>query len=112
MDIYCDSSLKENCIVIEGQEPDVKAYKKEVTNNVGEYKAVIRALELALTSGYEQAQILTDSKLVADQLNRLAKVKTEHLKPFHKLASGLLKKAKATIKWIPREKNLAGKVLG
>lgn len=111
MIIYVDSSTKENCLVVEGQSPSIRAYKAPVTSNVGEYKAVIRALKLALTSGYDKVEIRTDSKLVADQLNGLAKVKSHHLRPYFASALELKQRLGAEVKWISREINLAGKVL-
>jgi ribonuclease HI len=111
MVIYVDSSTKENCLVIEGHDPQIHAYRRVVTSNVGEYKAVIRALELVLTSGYSEVILRTYSKLVADQLNEVAKVKANHLRPYYLKAKKLLEETGTKIAWISREKNLAGKVL-
>ena len=45
MKIYCDSSTRAACYVIEGQEPVITPYPELVTVNVGEYLAVLLALE-------------------------------------------------------------------
>lgn len=111
MKIYTDSSTKFACYVIEGSPPNIHAYKRPVTNNIGEYKALIRALQKANELNLPDALFLTDSKLVADQLNGTAKVKAEHLKSYHALAKELLGLIGAKIAWISRKENLAGLVL-
>jgi ribonuclease HI len=60
------------------------------TNNVAEYCALIRALEEALALGCSQIQILTDSELLARQLNGQYAVKAAHLIPLFQRASRLL----------------------
>jgi len=117
MRIYCDSSTKVACIVAEGQEPKIFAYPEPVTVNVGEYKAVILALEEARNRRLEEVEILTDSMLVVNQVNMKWRCKKEHLLPFRGRVWSLLLLAnsfpfsKCTLSWIPREENLAGKVL-
>lgn len=113
MKIYCDSSIREACIVVEGKQPLIVAYKEKQTNNSGEYNAVILALETALSLGSKQAEILTDSRLVVEQVYGNWACHKPHLEKLRKKVWGLLAQIpQATIKWIPREENLAGKVLG
>ena len=110
MKIYADSSTKEACIVVEGYDPAVYPYSEPVTVNVGEYQAAILALSVCRLIS-EEVEILTDSLLVVNQVNGLWKCKKPHLLPFRDYAR-LLMESGATLKWIPREENLAGKVLG
>ena len=106
--VFCDSSTKKACIVVEGQEPIFIVYPSPVTNNVGEYTAVLLALEAAQKLRLEDVDILTDSQLVVEQVNGRWKVRTPHLLSFNRLAKEVLKKGGARLSWIPREENLAG----
>jgi len=116
--IYCDSSTKEACIVIEGQEPISRSYPKPVTNNTGEYIAVILALMTSLDRNLTVVEILTDSQLVVNQVGGAWQCRKKHLLPLRDKARALLTFANLSpryiysLSWIPREENLAGKVLG
>ena len=117
MRIYCDSSTKEACLVIEGQPPIITPYPAPVTNNVGEYQAVILALEEAKQQEVNQVDILTDSQLVVEQIGGHWACRQEHLKVLRKRVWELVRNLDfngvvCNINWIPREENLAGKVLG
>jgi len=112
MKIYCDSSLKEACFVPEGQEPHIIPYLEPVTVNVGEYKAVILALEWAKERKVGEVEILADSQLVVRQVTGNWKCKKAHLLPYRdKVIRFLRDFGSLTFTWIPREENLAGKVL-
>ena len=50
------------------------------TNNVAEYKAVIKGLDLAKELGAEEIHSFVDSQLVASQLSGLYRVKTPHIR--------------------------------
>ena len=50
------------------------------TNNVAEYKAVSKGLELAKELGAEEIDYYVDSQLVAYQLNGKYRIKTPHIK--------------------------------
>jgi ribonuclease HI/GNAT superfamily N-acetyltransferase len=79
----------------------------EATNNQAEYRAVIAGMEKALELGATGIQILSDSLLVVQQLNRHYKVKDEALKPLFEKAQSLRRHFKDfNIVHIPREKNL------
>ena len=52
----------------------------EATNNMAEYQAVIRGLELARELGFDEIEYFVDSELVARQLSGAYRVKTPHLK--------------------------------
>ena len=111
MKIYCDSSLKKACVVVEGQEPTILPYTKEQTNNSGEYKAVILALAIAIVVKLEEVEVLTDSQLVAKQVSGEWACRAKHLLPLRDRVREFAQLTKATIRWIPREENLAGKAL-
>ena len=51
----------------------------EATNNVAEYRAVLRGLKLAAAFGSGSVVVTLDSKLVASQLSGAYKVKKGHL---------------------------------
>ena len=111
MKIYCDSSTREACLVFEGQEPIIIPYSERVTVNVGEYQAVILALEEAERLKLKQVELLTDSRLVVEQANRRWACKKKHLQELREELWSLASQIDCTLKWIPREENLAGRVL-
>ena len=117
MRIYCDSSTKEACLVVEEQKPLFSVYPSPVTNNVGEYKAVLLALQWVLRAlpGLP-ATIHTDSLLVVNQVSGVWACRKPHLLPFKQEVNELMRKVvnggrDIRLEWIPREENLAGKVL-
>jgi ribonuclease HI len=116
MKIYCDSSLKEVCLVVvldDGSRQIYReAYRHAVTNNVGEYRAVIWALTKAKICRWKDVEILTDSQLVVEQVNGAWMCRKAHLKPLLQQVRELLGQTVATLRWVPREENLAGQVLG
>lgn len=76
------------------------------TNNIAEYKAVIRALEQALVRGYLYFEVYSDSLLVVNQVNRDWAVNKPHLKVLYERVKEL-KKGFKSIKfiWISRAFN-------
>jgi ribonuclease HI len=60
------------------------------TNNVAEYRAVLRALERASQLGATELQIIGDSQLIARQLSGAYKVKHPAMKPLHAQATAAL----------------------
>lgn len=76
------------------------------TNNVAEYKAVIRGLELALELGASGVKLYADSQLLVRQLSGEYRVKNEGLKPLYNKVKELTSNFKnfAAIH-IPREEN-------
>jgi ribonuclease HI len=61
------------------------------TNNVAEYSALIRALEEAIALGCPRIAVITDSELMARQINGQYRVKTEHLLPLYNRAISLMR---------------------
>ncbi len=81
-------------------------YLGRMTNNVAEYKALVLALQHAVRLGVQDAQVFTDSQLMARQLTGEYRVKSPLLKPFHEQAQALLGQVPAwRIHHIPREQN-------
>ncbi len=76
------------------------------TNNVAEYKALSRGLELALDMGITEITCFLDSELVVKQILGEYKVKNERMIPMYNMVIPLTKKFKKfNIKHIRREKN-------
>ena len=106
--IYCDSSVKKACFLIEGQEAVFVPHLAPVTVNVGEYKAVILALEEAKRLKLEHVLVLSDSQLVVYQVGDRWACRKPHLLPLRDRVRELIQEVDAFIAWIPREDNLAG----
>jgi len=78
------------------------------TNNVAEYRAVVRAAEEALRLGAARLTLLLDSQLLVRQLRGLYKVKAHHLRPHHEKALALLGQFESwDVRHVPREENAA-----
>jgi ribonuclease HI len=60
------------------------------TNNVAEYKALLRGIELASAHGATQVELVGDSELVVRQVEGRYKVKNADLKPLHARAKEML----------------------
>jgi ribonuclease HI len=60
------------------------------TNNVAEYRAVLRGLERAHALGAREVEVVNDSELVARQLTGAYKVKHPAMKPLYEEAIGAL----------------------
>lgn len=61
------------------------------TNNVAEYRALIRALEEAKAAGVRHIRIVTDSELMARQINGQYAVRSPNLRPLFLRALELLR---------------------
>ena len=87
------------------------------TNNQAEYRAVIAALESAISLGASQVDMYSDSELVVRQINGRYRVKNASLKPLYQKVKQLQNQLKGfTITHVPRQQNreadsLAGKAL-
>ncbi len=76
------------------------------TNNQAEYRAIIAALEKALSLGARQVDIRSDSELVVRQLNGRYRVKKASLKPLYQQVKQLSSQFEGfNITHIPREQN-------
>lgn len=74
------------------------------TSNVAEYKALIKALQIAKELQANTVKIHTDSQLVAKQLTGEWAVRDTKLIPLHKMAKNMPFTSK-TVHLIPRERN-------
>ncbi len=76
------------------------------TNNQAEYRAVIAALEEAVSLGAKKVDIMLDSQLVVRQLSGQYRVKNAALKPLFQEAKRLLGQMEGlTITHVPRDQN-------
>jgi ribonuclease HI len=76
------------------------------TNNVAEYRGLLRGLERARELGATEIEIVNDSELVARQLTGAYKVKHPAMKPLHAEAmAALLGFDRWSIRSVPRAEN-------
>jgi ribonuclease HI len=76
------------------------------SNNVAEYRAIIRGLEEAERLGASTVTCLLDSLLVVEQLNGNYRVKSEDMKPLHARVNELRQQfALVTFQHVRREQN-------
>lgn len=76
------------------------------TNNVAEYKALLRGLERAKALGASEVEIVGDSELVARQLTGAYKVKNAALKPLYLEALAALRGFQRwQVRTVPRAQN-------
>lgn len=93
INIYTDGGARGNPgpsaigVVICNTHQDVlcehKEFLGENTNNVAEYTALIRALEIAQEFSKGEVHCLSDSELMVKQLNGEYQIKAAHLKLLH-----------------------------
>ena len=76
------------------------------TNNVAEYRALLRGLERAAAHGARELEIVNDSELVARQLTGQYKVKHPAMRPLHAEAMRALSRfAGWSVRSVPRAQN-------
>ncbi len=76
------------------------------TNNEAEYRALIKALKIAISKEIKNLKIYSDSELLCNQINGLYKVKSSSLMELYKDTKNLINKTKKfSISYIPRNKN-------
>ncbi len=86
--------------------------KHGLTNNQAEYLALISALKKHVDSN-DEITIYSDSKNTVNQLNHEFAINNEELRNLAREAWGIIGKfSNLSIVWVPRKKNLAGKMLG
>ena len=82
------------------------------TNNQAEYRAIVAALEKALTLGARHVVVKSDSELVVKQINGLYKIKNAALRPLYVEAVRLIGSLDSfSISYIPRSQNAAADAL-
>ena len=95
------------CILFEGGRCIEESFTEQNSNNMMEYIAVYEALKRC-NSGDE---ILTDSQLVAKQIDGSWQCNFEHLMAMRDNCRELMNEKSVKITWIPREENLAGRLI-
>ncbi|MDD3777762.1 MAG: ribonuclease HI family protein [Actinomycetota bacterium] len=76
------------------------------TNNVAEYQALLKALEAAEKYGADKVILITDSKLVHNQVKKIWKIKDENLLKIYIAITQKLSSYKAVdLRLVPREQN-------
>lgn len=76
------------------------------TNNQAEYRAIIAALEKAISLGAREVELRSDSELVVKQIKGRYRVKKATLRPFYQKVVQLIGSLETfTITHIPREQN-------
>ncbi|MCD6510026.1 MAG: ribonuclease HI family protein [Thermoprotei archaeon] len=86
----------------------VGALGDDVTNNVAEYTALIRALEWLIRNGFTEEHITVkgDSQLIIRQMQGIYSVRSPRLLLLHRRAKVLTSKFKSLkLEWVPREEN-------
>jgi ribonuclease HI len=82
------------------------------SNNVAEYRAVIRGLQRAAELGAEEVRIVNDSELVARQLSGVYKVKHAAMQGLHAEARAALQGfVRWSIESVPRAQNAGADAL-
>jgi len=86
--------------------------KSDITNNQAEYMAIISALRKFENSD-DEIKIFSDSKNTVNQLNHEFAINNDELRSLAREAWSLIANfSNLTLTWVPRSKNLAGKMLG
>ena len=76
------------------------------TNNVAEYRALIRAVEMMVELRAQEVEFLLDSELIVKQMNGDYRVRNPKMQDLHAEATrGLGRISKTTLRHIPREEN-------
>lgn len=76
------------------------------TNNVAEYRALLRGLERAAALGAREVELINDSELIARQVTGVYKVKHPAMKPLHEQAISALRGFdRWGIRSVPRAEN-------
>jgi ribonuclease HI len=81
-------------------------YIGNATNNVAEYRALLRALDLSIELGASAVSVISDSELMVRQVTGAYKVKSDDLKPLYDQAQKkLLSIDTWSLKHVLRDKN-------
>jgi len=115
MRIYTDGSGDGSyCFYVEDTGTVRKFRKKGISHNEAEYRAVLAALIRASVTDARHVEILSDSKLVVNQLNHEWNINKAAFRDIASSCWALIGGMKKTIviKWIPERENKAGKFLG
>ena len=114
--LYTDGASRGNpgksgigVVVLDGEKnilAEVSEYIGDATNNVAEYKALIRGVEKALEFSPSRVDIFADSELMVRQLNGRYKVRAPSILPLYNEARKLLGMlSESKVQYVPREQN-------
>jgi ribonuclease HI len=112
--LYCDGASSGNpgesgigVVLMVGDETvEISEHIGIATNNIAEYKALIRGLSKAKTMKIERINIFLDSELLVRQIQGNYKVKSENLRELYREVLSYIRSFKHyTISHIPREQN-------
>ena len=96
-------------VVLDGEGIPVEGHAGvlgHATNNVAEYNGLLEALKLAETAGARQVEIITDSELIARQIEGRYRVKNPGLQPLFAEAMRLIAGFESfRIRHVRREEN-------
>lgn len=95
--------MKEFCTV-----QDYKEYIGIATNNVAEYSALLKAVDLVRVNSVHSVIFHSDSELMVKQVNGIYKVKNEQLKVLNEQVLEKLErrlKGRWKLEYVPREEN-------
>lgn len=96
-------------VVEDGSGSPVTSFSRflgRTTNNVAEYEALLAALRFALERGSPRLRVLTDSELMARQIQGAYKVRSVDLRPLYEEARRLIARLERfSISHVPREQN-------
>ncbi|MEE9200758.1 MAG: ribonuclease HI family protein [Candidatus Brocadiales bacterium] len=120
--IYTDGASRGNpgragigVVIYDGEHnvlDEIAEYIGEATNNVAEYRALIRGLERALEYPPVKVEVFCDSELVVKQMNGQYKVKAPSILPLHREARKLIGRLPEwRLQYIPREENIQADAL-
>jgi len=78
----------------------------QTTNNVAEYHGLLAALEYVLENHLTRLKVLTDSELMARQIQGVYKVRSPDLRPLYELSRSAIAKLESfSIQHVRREQN-------
>ncbi len=115
MNVYVDGSGGDNSrygFYIKETGESKCEYLPNMTNNEAEYRGIITALE-QIGPTDKHIMIYSDSKIAVNQINHEYHIKKKHLRDLASKVWELLPGLpNCEIVWIPRDENIAGKMLG
>jgi ribonuclease HI len=116
IEIFIDGASKGNpgpagigVLILDEKKNEISRISEKIedtTNNVAEYKALLRAITECKKLNILSVKFYTDSQLLARQINGMYKIKDQKLKPLYIKIKGTLLGFKSwEITHIPREQN-------
>jgi len=112
--IHADGGSRKNpgaaaigIIIFDEERKKLESYKEcigNTTNNVAEYKALLKALQLAAKHTRKEVHIFMDSELIINQMNGVYKIKSaDMLELFQKVKDYERAFTKVVYNYVPRE---------